>query len=484
MSGNLQRSVKDTEIIHVKLPRLMLAAPASGSGKTLITCGILQALKNRGIHAASFKCGPDYIDPLFHREILGIPSRNLDTFFTGRGMTRYLFGRAARDVDIAIVEGVMGYYDGAGGDSLTASSYELAKITDTPVILIVNAKGMSLSVTALIQGFMEYKKHSRITGVILNQISSGSYGRLKEIIERELSIAVLGYVPQCAELVIDSRHLGLVMPEEVAHIRQKMQKLSELLEETLDMERLLSCARQAPVLRAVEPQVLHILKRTKKVQGLAVGIARDEAFCFLYQDNLELLAELGAELVYFSPLHDRKLPENISGLLLCGGYPELYAQTLSQNSAMRESIKKCITKGMPYLAECGGYLYLQESMEDLEGTAWSMTGVFPGKAYRTNRLGRFGYITLAANNNGQLLPQKSSIKGHEYHYYDCTENGGAYHARKPAAGREWDCIQGGETYAAGFPHLYYYSNPQFAAEFLQRCKAFQKDAAWKRFSSE
>ena len=201
-----------TEKMKLKLPRLMLAAPASGSGKTMITCGLLRTLRNRGMKVSSFKCGPDYIDPLFHQEVLGIPSRNLDTFFTDGTMTRYLFAKAAGNTDISILEGVMGYYDGAGGDTITASSYELADITKTPVVLIVNAKGMSLSVLPIIQGFLEYRRNSRIQGVILNQVSSGTYQRLKKKIEQEISIEVLGYVPKCPELVIESRHLGLVMP--------------------------------------------------------------------------------------------------------------------------------------------------------------------------------------------------------------------------------------------------------------------------------
>ncbi len=470
MNGNL--TVNNIEVSGSKLPRLMLASPASGSGKTLITCGILKALQNRGLKAVSFKCGPDYIDPMFHREVIGIPSKNLDTFFTGREMTRYLFGRTATDADISILEGVMGYYDGAGGNTTAASSYELADVTRTPVILIVNAKGMSLSVLPLIRGFMEYRDDSHIAGVILNQVSVGTYEKLKNKIEQELSIAALGYVPKCPELVIESRHLGLVMPGEVEQIQEKLQKLSELLEQTLELDRLIACASQAPGIKTEEPGCLELLKNNKCKPGIRIGIARDEAFCFLYQDNLELLCELGAELVYFSPLHDRKLPEDLRGLIFCGGYPELYAEKLSQNGAVRRNIRESIAGGMPYLAECGGFLYLQESMEDMEGAVWEMAGVCSGTAYRTNQLGRFGYITLEANNDRQILKPQSSIKGHEYHYYDCTENGSDYHGMKPLGTRVWDCIKGGKSYAAGFPHLYYYSNPEFISEFLEQCRCF------------
>lgn len=499
------------------IPRIMLAAPASGSGKTLLTCGILMALKNRGLHTASFKCGPDYIDPLFHQEVIGIPARNLDTFFTDREMTKYLFGRTAIQAEISVLEGVMGYYDGAGGDTTSASSYELASVTDTPVILIVNAKGMSLSVLPVIQGFLQYQKDSHIAGVILNQISPAIYEKLRQNISQELSLPVFGYVPQCPELVIESRHLGLVMPEEIADIDHRLQRLSKLLEETLDMDGIIACAKKAPALNWQKPESLKALEAAVKCNNLAytdlekqesqtakckniekqeiqeqaikckniekqgsqaasrrirIGVARDEAFCFLYENNLELLTRFGAELLYFSPIHDKELPPKLEGLIFCGGYPELYAKELSENQALHREIREGIVQGIPYLAECGGFLYLQQSMEDMEGNIWPAVGVLSGEAYRTKRLGRFGYITLTANREGQLLKPGDSIKAHEYHYFECSENGRDYHATKPFATREWDCIQGGAKYAAGFPHLYYYSNPGFIVEFLQQCRNY------------
>ncbi len=465
-------------------PRLMLAAPASGSGKTLLTCGILKALKHRGLKAASFKCGPDYIDPLFHREVLGVPSRNLDTFFTGKETTRYLFCRAAKEADISIIEGVMGYYDGIGGDSVTASSYELAEATDTPVVLIVNAKGMSLSVLAVIQGFLKYREDSRIAGVVLNQISAGVFERLRDRIEQELSIPVFGYVPKCPELIIDSRHLGLVLPEEIEDIQKKLDNLSKLLQTTLDLDGLLALAEAAPEIKCEELAInrdrsfveLGSIKasvQNGKEHKLRIGVAKDEAFCFFYQENLELLTELGAEIVPISLLQDQRLPKELDGLILCGGYPELYAERLSRNTSMRESVRERILGGIPYLAECGGFLYLQKRMEDMDGKLWEMAGVFAGTAYRTSRLVRFGYLTITANGSGQLLQPGEQIAGHEYHYFDCTENGGNYHGRKPLSSRGWDCIQGGKCYAAGFPHLYYYSNPGFVIKFLQMCSAYR-----------
>ncbi|MCI9173897.1 MAG: cobyrinate a,c-diamide synthase [Lachnospiraceae bacterium] len=472
-------------------PRIMIAAPSSGSGKTLITCGLLKALANRGLHPVSFKCGPDYIDPMFHRKALGIPARNLDLFFTGEEIARALFAKGASQADISLLEGVMGFYDGAGGVTAFASSYEVAKATDTPVILLINARGMSLSILPLIQGFLEFRKDSGITGVILNQISPVSYGSMKEKIEELLPVKVLGYVPKSPELALESRHLGLVMPGEVEGLQEKLQKLAELLEETLDIDGILKCAGEAKPLSVSEKEDQEKSRRLpapereiQREQGIRcagnedadkvrIAVARDEAFCFCYEENLELLEQMGAELAFFSPLHDMQLPSEIGGMIFYGGYPELFAEGLSGNGRMRSQIFFRLKNGMPYLAECGGFMYLQESMEDIEGRVWPMAGVCPGTARNTGKLGRFGYITLTAGEEGQLLPPGETIRAHEFHYYDCTENGHSYHGKKPFGGREWDCIRGGVNYAAGFPHLYYASNPKFVQRFLDKCRAFR-----------
>lgn len=457
----------------------MLAAPASGSGKTLITCGFLQLLRNLGKHPAAFKCGPDYIDPMFHRRVIGTPSKNLDTFFTDDNVTRYLFGKEAQKADISVLEGVMGFFDGVGGITEQASSYELAKVTDTPVILIVNARGMSLSVVPMIQGFLNYRKDSHIRGVILNQTTKMTYLLLKKQIEEELQIKVLGYVPKSPELTIESRHLGLVTPNEIADLREKIEKLAELLQETLDIEGILALANHAPELEwnKINVPKLELFAGEKPPR---IGVAKDEAFCFCYQDNLELLQEMGAEVVEFSPLHDKALPDKLDGMILYGGYPELYAEELSKNTTIKEEVKKAIQGGIPYLAECGGFMYLQKNMEDMKGKQFSMTGVINGQAYGTEKLGRFGYITLTTQKDSQLLARDESIKAHEFHYFDTTSNGSDYHAGKPFGNRTWDCIHGGENYAAGFPHLYYYSNPNFAFRFLESCQKWQQ----KRMSGE
>lgn len=463
----------------MKIPRILLAAGASGSGKTLITCGLLQALVNRGLKVASFKCGPDYIDPMFHSRVIGTRSRNLDTFFTDGDRTRYLLAKNASDCEIAVMEGVMGYYDGVGGITSRASAYDLASTTDTPVILIVNSRGMSVSLAAYVKGFLEYKKDSHICGVIFNQMSPMLYPRMKKLLEEELSVKVLGYVPKVEDCVIESRHLGLVLPEEIPELKSRLQKLSEVLEKTLDIDGILELAGGAPELAAPEPEML-IQKDTafgyRTEEKVRIGVADDEAFCFFYADNLNLLEQMGAELVRFSPIHDRELPEDLDGLLLSGGYPELNGEALEENQEMCTRIREVILDGMPCLAECGGFMYLHQEMEDMEGKQRRVCGVIPGRAYRTPKLNRFGYITLTEKQDTGL----GEIPAHEFHYFDSTDCGEDFRAAKPASKRGWDCIHDRDRLMAGFPHLYYYGNPRVPARFLKNALEYKKERRQKK----
>jgi cobyrinic acid a,c-diamide synthase len=445
------------------IPRLLLGAAASGSGKTLITCGILQALKNRGLRVASFKCGPDYIDPMFHSKVIGTKSRNLDTFFTDRDTVRYLLWKNTRDCDVAVLEGVMGYYDGIAGTTIRASAFDVAQKTETPVVFVVNCKGMSLSLVPYIKGFLEYKDPSGICGVILNQISPMLYPRMKKIIEEQLPVKVFGYVPKVEDCLLESRHLGLVMPEEIEGLRQKLEKLADIMEESIDLDGLLALAKQAKPYETIQvPQVYH----TKK--PVRIALAKDQAFCFFYEDNLDLLRQMGASLVEFSPVHDEKLPEDVQGLLLFGGYPELYARALSQNEKMRHSIAQAIREGLPYMAECGGFLYLHEQLEDMEGNFWPMVGMVKGKAYRRSKLSRFGYISL--EEGSCFGKQVGTIGSHEFHYYDSENCGDAFLAQKPESKRSWRCIHSSAGGMMGFPHMYYYNNRKVPEAFLQACE--------------
>ena len=443
-------------------PRLLLAAPASGSGKTTIVCGLLRAMKNRGRAVRAFKCGPDFIDPLFHEQVVGVPSGTLDLFFSDEAQLRRLFCRHAANADLCLIEGVMGYYDGLGAAGSAASSYAVASALDAPVVLIVDGRGQSLSALATLTGFLRFRPDSRIRGVLFNRMSESVYDALIPEVEK-LGVKPLGYVPRCPELMIESRHLGLVTPGEIADLNEKLDKLAALLEQTVDLDGLLSLASAAPALDAPPTSVIPLLSKTR------IAVARDQAFCFLYQDNLDLLRDYGAEITFFSPLHDTTLPQGIQGLILPGGYPELYAQSLSENEPMRQSIRRAIENGLPCLAECGGFLYLHRELEDMEGRFWPMAGALDARAWRTRKLGRFGYITLNAKADAVFLPVGETIRGHEFHYYESEDCGDALHAQKPMGSRGWDCGHSRGDLLMGFPHLYYSSNPKFIERFLRRC---------------
>ncbi len=457
----------------MRTPGILLTAPASGSGKTLVTCGILQALVNRGQKIVSFKCGPDYIDPMFHGKVIGTKSRNLDTFFTDADTTRYLYEKNTEGFDLAVVEGVMGYYDGLGGIRTEGSTYDVARTLDLPAILIVNCRGASLSVLATVRGFLEYQKDSHIFGVILNQISPMIYGQLRMLIEQELQIRVFGYVPKMANLSLDSRHLGLVLPGEIRALQKKLNDLAEKLEETLDLDGMISEIKTAEYRTAGKSDIRKEIQALSFPDKIRIAVAEDDAFCFTYLDNLELLEEMGAKLVPFSPVRDGRLPEAVSGLILSGGYPELHAKELGSNRSMRASVRKAVADGMPCIAECGGFLYLHRELEGTDGRFYPMAGVLDAKAYRTEKLSRFGYVTLAAEEDQLLGKAGTQIRGHEFHYWDSESCGESFHARKPAGRREWDCVHGTNTLYAGFPHLFYYSNLQVPHAFLRSCFAYQ-----------
>lgn len=452
----------------MKRNRIMIAAPKSGSGKTMITCGLLQALLDRKEKVLAYKCGPDYIDPMFHRRVLGIPGRNLDTFFTGEEKTRELFLESSTEGSFCVMEGVMGLFDGLGGIREEGSSYHLAKVTRTPILLVVDAKGMGRSVLALLAGFLTYDEEKLIKGVLFNRMAKGYYEILKPLIEEELHLPVVGYLPEQKELTLESRHLGLLMPGEVENLQDKMKRLAEVLTKTVDMGKILQIGRAACDLRG--DTKTEWTGREEIAPTIKIAVARDEAFCFYYEENLRLLEKLGAELVYFSPLWEKELPEGVSGLLLGGGYPELYAEALSANESMRESIKKTVEGGMPTLAECGGFLYLHETLKPKE-EVFPMAGVLPGKGFNAGKLVRFGYIEIEEKQSN-FLPPGEKIRGHEFHYYDTEYNGEDCLAIKPVTGRSYPCIVSNKTCFLGFPHLYYPSNPAFVKNFIRKAKEY------------
>ena len=488
----------------MKLDRVMIAAPKSGSGKTTITCALLQSLKEQGIPVVSYKCGPDYIDPMFHKEVLGVPSKNLDTFFTGEEETRVLLKADRTEGELAVLEGVMGLYDGLGGIREEGSSYHLAKVTGTPIVLVVDAKGMGKSVLALIAGFLQYDTEKLIRGVILNRMSGAYFQTIRPLIEKELPVAALGYVPDQKHLELKSRHLGLVLPKEQEEVAQQIRDFAAELQKTVSIEKIREIAAEAVELpealkrnldsrydsaEFVKDSVIEstydMEVKVEEVEGITdtdapiIAVARDEAFCFYYEDNLRLLEEHGARLRYFSPLHDSRLPEGCDGILLGGGYPELHLQELEQNGSMRNEIRAAMERGIPCVAECGGFMYLHETIEDQEGKQYRMAGVLPGICINKGKLVRFGYIELQEK-KPSFLPEGTKIRGHEFHYYDSSDNGEDCMAVKPVTGKSYPCVIETQNRFLGFPHLYYPSNPGFAENFVEKARDFRNRNQYRK----
>lgn len=455
------------------IPRVMIAGTNSGCGKTTITIGLLAALKQRNIKTASYKCGPDYIDPMFHRTVFDIPTQNLDLFFTSEKQLKYLFSKGF-DSQFALIEGVMGFYDGMAMDSTCASSYHLARATDTPVILVVNAKGMALSVVSLIKGFLEYKNDNTIKGVILNNVSIMTGKSLKKIIEDELGIRVFGTVPNMKDFVLESRHLGLVTPYELQNIRADIFKLGETIEQYVDIDSIIELGNlSGPIDDRIPNEWKSYDKYYGRFSDINVGIAFDKAFCFYYRDNIDLLKRLGCNIQYFSPLNDKKLPKNLDIMLIGGGYPELYAKELSGNNSMKDSIKSAVKNGIYVLAECGGFMYLLDNMEGYDSKTYPMTGILKGNSFNCHKLVRFGYMNITKNKENIFLKDDSVIKGHEFHYWDSDNNGNGFTAVKPSGKMKHEICHISDKIVAGYPHLYYYSNIDFVVNFLESCLSYK-----------
>ena len=438
--------------------QFLLAAPRSGSGKTTMTCALLMALKRRGCAPCAFKSGPDYIDPMFHRAVLGVESRNLDLFFSAPETVRTLYAKGAAGHGAAVCEGAMGFYDGLGGVSDRASAWHLADTLGLPVLLVVEPKGQSLTLAAELSGLKSFRTPSHIAGILLNNCTARMHALLAPMLEKETGLPVLGFLPKLPEAVIGSRHLGLYTAAEVENLQQKLALLADAAEEHIDWPRLLALCEKEPPALPVQPETPPARVR--------IAVAQDEAFCFTYAETLEAFRDAGAEVVFFSPLRDTALPENIGGLYLPGGYPELHARELGENTSLLREIKQKIESGLPTAAECGGFLYLGQSLTDAEGQSWPMVGVLPGEAKDAGRLVRFGYAALSADSDSMLFRAGESFPIHEFHHWDSTANGAALAAKKPVGGAEWRCGFIDEHFYAGFPHLYWAGTPlpqRFAA---------------------
>ena len=535
---------------------VMIAAMGSGSGKTIVTAGLLMALQKRNIAVRSFKCGPDYIDPMFHTRVLGLPCRNLDFFLLGeRGVLRELSGIEGSDIPqetsggfddfafgvkgrnqesavkepdsssgigkaeqpLAVIEGAMGFYDGIGGTT-KASAYDIAQLLGTPVILVVKPRGQSATLAAEICGLMNFRPENHIAGVILNECSAALSDHLRSIIERECGIPVFGYLPKMEEAKVESRHLGLLMADEIPEFRDRFEAIAARMEETVEIDRILACMDFAESVTDQENVLGEEIDRIKMYgadvtsESLAgnvavsvtdeteeqrlgavilnaneiefkdsesnisrricrIAVARDEAFSFYYASSLDALRRAGAELLPFSPLHDHCLPADVSGLYLGGGYPENYVKELSANREMLRDIREAIEKGLPTVAECGGFMYLQEKLEGSDGNVYPMVGALTGKAARTPRLVRFGYVTLTAEADSLLFRAGEPVPAHEFHHWDSTECGDALTARK-YDGRNWKCGVVNDRLYAGYPHLELGGDVPLAERFVRACREY------------
>lgn len=444
--------------------RIMIAGTHSGCGKTTITCGLLKVLKDMGFKLSAFKCGPDYIDPMFHSKILNVKSSNLDGFFTDKNTLNYLLKINSCDSDISVIEGVMGFYDGYGGK---ASAFDISNDTATPVILVIDCSGMSGSIGAVMKGYLNYKTPNNIVGFIFNRLPSSLVNNIKKICS-EMGTEYFGYIPKNNNFHIGSRHLGLITADEIENLNCKLRIISEQIKKTVLINKIIEASEKANMVYCEIPKIPK-LKNGKRVR---VAVAYDRAFCFHYEDNLKLIMNMGGEIIFFSPLENNKLPENIDGLILGGGYPELYAQKLSENREMLESIKNAADGNIPIIAECGGFMYLHKSIKFLNGQEYAMAGVIDAVAFETSKLQRFGYAELLSERDNLICKKGEIIKAHEFHYWDSNCCGDCFTARK-INGNQWKCGYSTDNIIAGFPHFYFYSKPSAAESFLTKCMKYR-----------
>ena len=441
----------------------MIAGTNSGAGKTTISIGIMAALKRRGLCVQPYKVGPDYIDPSFHRFVTDRPSYNLDGFMLTEDTNRYIYGKV-QDCDIKIIEGVMGLYDGYGTIDPIGSSAHMAKALNVPVILVVDGSGVSTSAAATVMGFMQMDPDVTIGGVILNKVSGEvHYQILKNAIEHYTTIPCVGYLPKCKDVALSSRHLGLVPAEEVTELREQVMSLAELCAAHIDLDALMilgaQSAEKVPTRHAVDD---FIKANRHRYQGMRIGIMESNAFTFYYASNLDLLRDLGCELITVNPLEDEALPR-LDALYIGGGFPEVFAEELSANQGFRQNLRAELERGLPCYAECGGLMYLTKSIKTLDGETYPMVGYLDADAEMTKRLQRFGYVHVAC--------QGLDIKCHEFHRSKLIHEQVTYHYqvqryRDGELIREYTCGAVKGNTLAGYPHVHFLSQPDFINNVL------------------
>ncbi len=443
-------------------PAFIISGTSSGSGKTTVALGLMAAFRARGLRVQPFKCGPDFIDPGLHQLVTGTTSRNLDLWMCGEEFTRATYQRNSRGADIAIIEGVMGMFDGG-----LSSSGMLAKTLGLPGILVLDVRSMAESAAAIVKGFETYLPEASPKGIILNRIASDRHLQLvQDAIAEHCRAEVLGYLPRTLEFSIPSRHLGLLTGDEAPLSPAALQLLADTVARHIDLDKILSlCTPISGISRAASP--------ASGEGQCRIGVARDKAFCFYYEDNFDLLRDAGAELVFFSPIKDQALPENINALYLGGGYPELYAEQLSGNQAMRTAIREWIESDGPVYAECGGFMYLTEGIVDSEGAYHAMVGAFPVKARMQEKRASLGYREVRTTGRSCFGPAGTVLRGHEFHYSHIDP--------MPAhIARIYNLSNGtSEGYShrkvlGGYMHLHFGFQPQVVKEFINFCREANK----------
>lgn len=445
--------------------RFVLAGTGSGVGKTTLTIGIMRALMDRGLSVQGFKCGPDYIDPSYHTAVTKRPSRNIDGWMLSHDIVQTIVSRASKDADVAIIEGVMGLYDGKSPLADTGSTAEISQITKSPIILIVNAASMARSVAAIVKGFQLLNENLRIVGIIANQLGSkGHFDIVKAAIEQECGLPVIGYLPKGAVEPLPSRHLGLVPAIERGELDGYFAELAKKVEETIDLDLLLDITKAEELAEAS-----HIFEKRNE-QQVHLAVARDAAFNFYYEENLELLEAAGAVLHYFSPLANEAVPEEAQGLYIGGGFPEEFAEQLAGNTTANDSIRNAINRGLPTLAECGGFMYCTEAIVTRSGKRVPMLGLIQGEVAMQDKLAALGYREITGITGNFIIGEGEVARGHEFHYstYEGTHSSPAYMSKSRFRAQAEGYLH--ENLVAGYTHFHFASNPKLIENWLKACK--------------
>lgn len=456
--------------------RIVIAGTGSGVGKTTLTIGIMAALRRRGLAVQGFKCGPDYIDPTYHTAVTGRPSRNLDAWMVGREAMIEIYQRGNVDADLSVIEGVMGMFDGKNPLTDEGSTADIGRILSAPIVLVVNIASMARSAAAIVKGFQQFGRGDHIVGVIVNRAgSSGHYNMVKQAIEQECGIPVLGYLPRDTGLELPERHLGLIPSIERGELEPFFDLLSEKVSAHIDLDLLLDLAAAEPIESA--PFLFNSKDESANSRRIKIAVAKDSAFHFYYEENLELLEARGAECVYFSPLAGEVVPAEADGLYIGGGFPEEFAERLAEDEKVKSSIRSRIEEGIPTLAECGGFMFLTEYIVDTAGKAYPMVGLIPGKVTMQTKLAALGYREVEGAGENFLLPSGEQARGHEFHYstFQANEEANvtaAFQSKGRQGTKAEGCLKG--NLVSGYTHLHFASNPGMVERWIHACELYQK----------